>query len=70
MNDRPDVLATQRHSEPARNESIHDLHALDVPCVRHDLEERAIERQRAWELRKFGGARLSEQRCACFPFAV
>jgi hypothetical protein len=28
---------------------------------RHDLEERAVERQRALELRELGGARLAEQ---------
>src|SRR6516162_4835393 len=48
--DRPDVLATQRRSEPAGNESVHDLHALDVPRARHDLEERGTEWQRAREL--------------------
>ena len=31
-------------------DSVHDLHALDVPRVRHDVEERAIDRQRALEL--------------------
>src|SRR5262249_23557662 len=61
INDRPDVLATQCRSEPAGNQSVHDLHALDVPRVRHDLEERAIERQRALEVCKVGGARLPEQ---------
>ena len=61
VNDRPDVLAAQRRSEPAGNESVHDLHALDVPRVRHDIEERAIERQRSLELRKFGGTRLPKQ---------
>jgi hypothetical protein len=34
IDDRPDVLATQRRSKPAGNESVHDLHALDVPRVR------------------------------------
>jgi hypothetical protein len=33
-----------------------DPHALDVPRVRHELDECAIEWQRA-QLRKFGGAR-------------
>jgi hypothetical protein len=61
VNDRPDVLAAQRRSEPAWNESVHDLHALDVSRVRHDIEERAIERQRSPELRKFGGARFPKQ---------
>lgn len=61
MNYRPDVLATQRRSEPAGNEPVHHLHPLDVLRVRHDLEERAIERQRALDLGKFGGARLPEQ---------
>ena len=42
VNDRPDVLATQRRCEPAASESVHDLHAFDVPRVRHDIEERAI----------------------------
>ena len=61
MNDGPDVLATQRRSELARNEAVHELNALDVPRVAHDLKERAIEWQRALQLRKFGGARLTEQ---------
>jgi hypothetical protein len=49
--------------EPAGNESVPDLHALDVARVRHDIEERTIQWQRALELRKFGGARLLEQLC-------
>ena len=43
VNDRPDVLATQRRSKLARNESVYDLHALNVASGRHDLEERAVE---------------------------
>jgi len=60
VNDRPDVLAAQRGSEPARHESVHDLHAFDVARGRHDLEQRAVERQRALELRKIGAACLAE----------
>ena len=55
------MLAAQRRSELAWNEAVHELHALDVPRVGHHLEERAIEWQRTLELRKFGGARLTEQ---------
>src|SRR5262245_56495562 len=66
MYDRPDVLAAQRRSEPPGNESIHDLHALDVPRVRYDIKERTIQWERALYLRKFGGARLPEQLCL-FP---
>jgi len=29
----------------------------------HDLEKRAVERQRAFELRELGGARLAQQLC-------
>ena len=57
------MLATQRCREPATNEAVHYLHALQVPRVRHDFEHRAIERQRAPQLCKFGGARLPEQLC-------
>jgi hypothetical protein len=31
------------------------LHALDVPRVRHDVEERAIDRQRAWNFKRNAG---------------
>src|SRR5262245_47224477 len=61
INDRPDVLATQRRSEPVGNQSVHDLHALNVPRVRHDLEERAIDWKRTLQLCKLGGACLPEQ---------
>src|SRR5215475_12388175 len=66
MYDRPDVLATQRRSEPAGNESVYDLHALDVPRVRYHIKERTIQWERALYLRKVGGARLPEQLCL-FP---
>jgi hypothetical protein len=33
------MLATQRRSELAGNQPVHELHALDVPCVGHDLKE-------------------------------
>jgi hypothetical protein len=62
------VLATQRRSEPAGNESVHDLHALDVLGVRHDIEKRSIDRQRALMLRKLGAARLLDELCL-FPTA-
>jgi hypothetical protein len=61
VNDRSDVLASQRRGEAAGNEPVHDLYARNVPRVRHDLEERAIERQCALQFGKFGGARLPEQ---------
>jgi hypothetical protein len=59
--DRPDMLATQRGGEPSRHEPVHDLHALDVARVCHDLDERTVDRQRALELCKVGSARLAEQ---------
>src|SRR5262249_54207824 len=58
VNNRPDVLAAQRGGEAARHESVHNLHAVDVARGRHDLQERAVERQCALELRELGGARL------------
>jgi len=61
MNDRPDVLATQRGSDPTRREPVHDLHVLEMARGRHDFEQRAVERQRAFVLREIGGARLAEQ---------
>ncbi len=60
-NDRTDVLAAQRSGEPAGHESVHDLHALDMARGRHDLEQRAIERQRALVLCELVGAALAEQ---------
>jgi hypothetical protein len=61
VNNRPDVLATERGGEAARHESVHDLHVLDVARGRHDLQERAVERQRALMLRELSGAGLTEQ---------
>ena len=61
VNNRAYVLAAQRRSKPARNQSVHHLHTRDVTRIRHNLEERRIERQRALMLRKFDGACLPEQ---------
>ena len=61
MNDRSDVLAAERGGKAARHESVDDLHAVDVARGRHDLQECAVERQRALMLRELGGARLAEQ---------
>ena len=54
------MLAAQRGSELAGDEAVHELHALDLPRVGHDIKERAIEWQCGLELRKFGNARLTE----------
>ena len=56
-----DMRAAQRGGQPARHESVHELHALDVARGRHDLQERAVERQRALVLFEVGGARLGKQ---------
>lgn len=61
VDDRPDMLATQRGGDPARHEPVHDLHALEVARGRHDLEERAVERQRGLVFREVGGARLADE---------
>jgi hypothetical protein len=37
VDDRPDMLAPQRRGQPARNETVHDLHALDVAGGGHDF---------------------------------
>lgn len=50
MNDRPNVLATQRRGESAWHEPVYDLHALDVAGSCHDLEKRTVKGQRALEL--------------------
>ena len=39
------------------------MHAVDVARGGHDLQERAVERKRALELRELSGARLAEQLC-------
>ncbi len=68
MDDRPGVLAAQRGREPARNKTVHDLHARDVARVRHDLDQRPIERQRGLlHLRQIRKAGLAQQ---FGPFAV
>ncbi|GCC49097.1 hypothetical protein chiPu_0032991, partial [Chiloscyllium punctatum] len=47
--------------EPAGNQTIDDLHALDVPGIGHHLEQRGIERQRALQPGEIGEARLTQQ---------
>ena len=55
------MLATQRRSEPAWHKTVYDLHALDVAGSCHDLQKRAIKRQRALELCNIGDGRLAQQ---------
>jgi hypothetical protein len=64
--DRPDVLAAQRRGEAARREPVHDLYALEVARGRHDLEERAVERQRALGFAR-SAALVSQSNFACSP---
>jgi len=59
--DCPDMLAAQRGGQPAWNESVHKLQALEMARGRHDFEEHAIERQRSLVLCEVGGARLAKQ---------
>ena len=54
MDDRSDMLAAQR-------ESVHHLHALKVTRGRHDVKQRAVDRQRAAALRQLRPRRLGEQ---------
>ena len=61
LDDRPDMRAAQRSGQAAWNETIHDLHPLDVARIRHDLDERTVERQRSLVLREVGGACLAKQ---------
>src|SRR4029077_2418407 len=61
VNDRPNVLATQRRIEPAWNEPVYELHALEVAGSCHDLEKRTVKRQRALELCKIGDVRLAQE---------
>ena len=68
-NDRSDVLATQRRRESSGDESVHDLYALDVPRICHELDQRTIKWQRALELGEFGDACLAEQLCL-FPVST
>ena len=61
VNDRPDMLATQRGGEPAWHKPVDDLHALDVTGGRHDLEKRSVKRQRALELCNIRDGRLAQK---------
>jgi hypothetical protein len=61
VNDRPDVLATQRCGESAWDEPVYDLHTLEVASNRHDLEKRTVYRERALELRKISDVRLAQK---------
>ena len=45
VDDRPDMLATQRGGEPARHESVHDLHVCEMARRCHHFHERTVERQ-------------------------
>ena len=46
---------------PARDQAVHDLHVLDVARVCHHLDQRAVDRQRAFMLGEVGGAGLAKQ---------
>jgi hypothetical protein len=59
LDDRPDMLPPQRRSEPTWNESVHQLHPLDVARGPHDFEKGTIERQRTRVLGKIGRACLA-----------
>ena len=61
------MFAAQRSGQPAWNESVHELHALEMARGRHDFDERAIERQRSLLLCKVGGARLAKHK-GTLPF--
>ena len=61
VNDRPNVLATQRRGEPAWHEPVYDLHALEMVGSCHDLEKRTVERQRAPELCKIDDVGLAQK---------
>ena len=61
VDDGPNVFAAQRRGEPARNESVHDLHALQVARGRHDVQQRPVDRQRAHLCCEIGGARFADQ---------
>ena len=61
VDDRPNMLATQRGGEPAQHESVHDLHTLDVSRCCHYIEERTIERQRAFVRCEVGDGGLPEE---------
>ena len=60
-NDCPDVLTTQRGGQPAWHQSIDNLHALNMACSRHDLNERTVKRQRTGMFFKLFGAGLSNE---------
>ena len=64
------MLAAQRGGEPAGLKPVDELHALDVARRRHDLDERAVERQRALQLREVGGARLAQEFRLLSPGAI
>ena len=56
-----DMLSTQSRCEPARHESVDNLHTLNVARVRHDFQERTVKRQCAWLFREFGITHLANQ---------
>jgi len=57
----PDMFTAQRGGKPARHESVHDLHALEVARGRHDFEECAVDRQSARLHYEIGGARFANE---------
>src|SRR5260370_41529922 len=54
------MLAAQRGREAAGDEAVHDLHPLEMARIRHDVEKRAVERQRSLMLCEIGRARLAQ----------
>src|SRR5262252_6524573 len=61
VNDRSNVLATQRRSEPAWDKPVYDLHALEVAGSCHDLKKRTVKGQRAVDLCEIDDVRLAEK---------
>jgi hypothetical protein len=59
--DCPYVRAAQRRGQPASNETIHELHALEMARGRHDFGKRTIERQSPLALCEVRGAHLAKQ---------
>jgi hypothetical protein len=55
------MFSAQRRGKPAWNESVHNLHALEVARGCHDVEECAVDRQGARAPREVGGARFANE---------
>jgi len=61
VDDGPDIFAAERRGQPAGYESVHDLHALDVPRVGHDIEECRVDLQRASARCELGRGRFADE---------